>query len=70
MPQKNDHDENTEDRRCQTCKHLGDSNMESSCAPCFGYSNWGAKQFKSFSEVQELNPNGELAPIVAVEKGD
>jgi hypothetical protein len=30
-------------RCCRTCKHFGELNMESSCAPCYGYSNWEFK---------------------------
>lgn len=34
----------TDNRCCQTCKHpTGDWDAESSCAPCYGYSNWEAK---------------------------
>lgn len=40
---KSDHNESEEDRCCRTCIHFKDSNMESSCAICFGYSNWEAK---------------------------
>lgn len=32
-----------ENRRCRTCRHFGDINLQSTCAPCYGYSNWEAK---------------------------
>ena len=31
-------------RCCRTCKHFGELDMESSCAPCYGYSNWEFKK--------------------------
>lgn len=75
---KSDDHEDTEDHCCGTCKHFGGPYTMSICAICIGHSNWEAKQFKHLnvkllihlSEVQELNPDGQLAPIVAVEKGD
>lgn len=33
----------SDDRCCRTCRHFGDLDMTSSCAPCYGYSNWEAK---------------------------
>lgn len=30
-------------RCCRTCKHFGELDMASSCAPCYGYSNWEFK---------------------------
>lgn len=40
---ENDKSISTNDHGCQDCKHFGDLDMKSSCAICFGYSKWEAK---------------------------